>query len=74
MQSKCLIFGDPCDFSANQLPSYNTIMKCSQLVRNEMKVSNGKDFPVSVLASGVAEKVQAIYKRASRACVTKKKE
>ena len=25
-QSKCLIFGDPCDFSENQLPSYNAVL------------------------------------------------
>ena len=72
-QSKCPIFGDPCDFSENQLPSYNAVMKCYLLVRNEMKSSNGKDYPVSVIASEVAEKIQAIYKRASIPCVAKKR-
>ena len=71
-QSKCPIFGDPCDFSENQLPSRNAIMKFYLLIRNEMKCINGKDYPVSVIASEVAEKVQAIYERASMACVTKK--
>ena len=47
-------------------------MKCYQLVKNEIKGSNGKGFPVSVIASEVAEKIQAIYKRASISCVTKK--
>ena len=72
-QSKCPIFGDPCDFSENQLPSYNAVMKCYLLVRNEMKSSNGKDYPVSVIASEVAEKFQAIYKRSSIPWVTKKR-
>ena len=36
-QSICPIFGDPCDFSENQLPSNNAVMKCYLLVRNEMK-------------------------------------
>ena len=38
-----------------------------------MKSNKGKDYPVSVIASEVAEKVQAIYKRASIPCVTKKR-
>ena len=44
---KCPIFGDPCDFSENQLPSYNAVMKCYQLVRNEMKVIWERFFCVS---------------------------
>ena len=48
-------------------------MKCYQSVRNEMRGNNGKKFPVSIIASEVAEKVQAIYKRASIPCVPKKK-
>ena len=63
-RSKYPIFGDPCDFSENQLPSYNAVMKCYQLVRIEIKGSNGKNLPISVIVSEVAEKVQAIYKRA----------
>ena len=68
-QSKCVIFGDPCDFSKNQLPRYNAVMKCYQFVRNEIKGSNRKDFPVSTITSKVTEKVQAIYKRSSIPCV-----
>ena len=49
-------------------------MKCYLFVRNEMKSNNGKDYSVSVIASEVAEKVQAIYKRASIPCVTKKED
>ena len=71
--SKCPIFGDPRDFSKNQLPNYDEVMKCYLFVRNEMKSNNGKDYPVSVITSEVAEKVQAIYKRASIPCVTKKR-
>ena len=48
------------DFSKNQLPNYDKVMKCYLFVRNEMKSNNGKDFSVSVIASEVAEKVQAI--------------
>ena len=48
-------------------------MKCYQLVRNEMKGSIGKEFLVSIIASEVAEKVQAIYIRVSIPCVTKKR-
>ena len=36
-----------------------------------MKESNEKDFPVVVIASEVAEKVQAIYKKASILFITK---
>ena len=71
--SKCPIFGDPCDFSKNQLPNYDEVIKCYPFVRKEMKGNNGKDYPVSVIASEVAEKVQAIYKRALIPCVTKKR-
>ena len=71
--SKCPIFGDPRDFSKNQLPNYDEVMKCYLFVRNEMKSNNGKDYSVSVIASEVAEKVQAIYKRASIPCVSKKR-
>ena len=38
-----------------------------------MKGSYGKDFPICVIASEVAEKVKAIYNRASIPCDTKKK-
>ena len=42
-------------------------------ISEEMKSSNGKDYPVSVIASEVAEKVQAIYKRASIPGVTEQR-
>ena len=48
-------------------------MKCYQFVRYEMKSCNRKDFPVSIIASEVAPKVQAIHKRASITCVRKKR-
>ena len=41
-QSKPPIFGDPCEFSENQLPNYNAVMKCYQLVKNEIKGSMKK--------------------------------
>ena len=37
-----------------------------------MKNDSGRDHPVSVIASDVAEKVQVIYKKASISYVTKK--
>ena len=70
-QSKCPIFGDSCDFSKNQSPSYNAVIKCYQFVRNEMESDNEKDFPVSVIVSEEAKKVQAIYKRPSITYATK---
>ena len=48
-------------------------MKCYLLVGNEIKSSNGKDYPVSVFASEGAEKIQAIYKRASIPCDAKQR-
>ena len=41
-QSKYLMFGDPCDFNENQFPSYNAILICYQLLRNELKCIKGK--------------------------------
>ena len=41
-QSQCTIFCDPCEFSENRLPRNNVVMKCYQLVRNEMKSSKEK--------------------------------
>ena len=46
-------------------------MKCYLLVRNEVKSRDGNDYPVTVIALEVAEKVQEIYKRVA-ICVTKK--
>ena len=43
------------------------------IIRNKMNGTNGKDFPVSVIASEVVEKIKAIYKRAYIPRVTKKK-
>ena len=43
-QSKCPVFVDPCDIKDHQLPSYNAVMICNQLIRNELKCIKGKIF------------------------------
>ena len=48
-------------------------MKYYLFVRNDMKNDTGRDLPIFYIAKEVAEKVQAIYNKASIPCVTKKR-
>ena len=71
--SKCLIFDDPCELDDSQLPSCGALMKYYLFVRNDMKNDTGRDLPIFYISREVAEKVQAIYNKASIPCVTKKR-
>ena len=69
--SKCFIFDDPCELDDSQLPSYGAVIKYYLFVRNDMKNDTGRDLPIFYIAKEVAEKMQAIYNKASIPCVTK---
>ena len=61
----CPVFGDPAELSTRVLPSYEDIMKCFLLVRNELKNNTKSDPPVGAIAVYVAEKVETIWQAAS---------
>jgi hypothetical protein len=61
----CPILGSVCDLPANQLPTYNDIIKCVIWNRNELKQACKKDPSIKEISKTVVETTMNIYKRAS---------
>ena len=62
----CSIFGPPCEFPANQLPTYGDIMRQYKLIRNLLKENyNNKEPSVKEVSNAVAAKVESIWLKSS---------
>lgn len=62
----CPVFGSPSEFPQNQLPTHKDVMKCYFFERITCKEKNfNRDPPVTEIVKQVANKLVAIYNRAS---------